>query len=72
MKISEVIAELAGIQAKHGDLDVYVSKDDEGNAITNFDEAVVWEEISENLDKTGRKVAVLFRDWTELEGGDWE
>jgi hypothetical protein len=66
LKISEVIAELAGIQAEHGDLDVYISKDDEGNSITNYSDAAVWLEDEE--DPESKYNVILFRGYTDLPG----
>ena len=62
--ISQVIEELASIKRAVGDLPVYMSKDDEGNAITEYyDYDVTYED-----DEVTPLAVILYRGWEPLPG----
>ena len=68
--ISEVIAELESIKDEVGDIPVYISKDDEGNAITEYcDYGYHYDE--EDEDEKHPLAVILYRGWSDLPGTEW-
>ena len=62
MKLSELITALETIRHSYGDIEVYVSSDEEANRVKNLGEYEVW-----SHDDRGSIVLVLFPGWTDLE-----
>lgn len=69
-KISEVIQELNDAHRLYGDLDVFISKDDEGNAITNYSD-LSYHYGPEDEDEETPVAVVLYRGYENLEDRDW-
>ena len=65
MKISELVTVLNGALAKYGDIDVYVSSDDEGNRIRNVDEAGAVPRDSESFDGDNKYDVIIWPGYTD-------
>ena len=65
MKISELVAVLSGSLEKYGDLDVYMSSDDEGNRIRNVSEASALLRDSEDYDGDEKYDFLIWPGYTD-------
>jgi hypothetical protein len=70
MTITEVIAELAQARADYGDLNVYISKDDEGNSITNYSDLGFHYDEDNDPDEETPVAVILYRGY-EILPGHW-
>jgi hypothetical protein len=66
MKLSEMIRELTATLAERGDLEIFMSSDEEGNVLSPYSDGSVEYYVSEN-DMTPRLGVFLWPGWAESE-----